>query len=117
GGAGGGAVGWRPARGGGGRGPGLVLGPRPALGQGPGLGRGVSDRGAEDVGVAEGRRAVVLPRTRRRVRGTPGRLVGHPVAWAACRMTRGTTCALGMRDRCPDLTTVMWAPARWAMNV
>src|SRR5262249_61396773 len=116
-GGGAGAGRWGAAGQGAGRGPGVVLGPRRALGQGAGLGRGVSDRVAEDVGVAEGRRAVVLPRTRRRVRGTPGRLVGHPVAWAACRMTRVTTCALEMRDRCPDLTTVMWAPARWAMNV
>ena len=32
-------------------------------------------------------------------------------------MTRVTTGALVMRDRCPALTSVMWAPARWAMNV
>src|SRR5215471_2042371 len=49
--------------------------------------------------------------------GTPGRLAGHPVAWTAWRMTRVTTGALVMRDRCPALTSVMWAPARWAMNV
>src|SRR5437016_3847951 len=56
-------------------------------------------------------------RTRRRVRRTPGRLAGHPVAWTASRMTRVTTEGLEMRDRCPALTSVMWAPARWAMNV
>ena len=32
-------------------------------------------------------------------------------------MTRVTTDGLEMRDRCPALTSVMWAPARWAMNV
>ena len=32
-------------------------------------------------------------------------------------MTRVTTGALEMRDRCPALTSVMWAPARLAMNV
>src|SRR4029077_1563093 len=57
------------------------------------------------------------PRTRRRIRGTPGRLAGYPVAWTASRMTRVTTDGLEMRDRCPALTTVIWAPARWAMNV
>src|SRR5215472_17440132 len=56
-------------------------------------------------------------RTRRRVRGTPGGPAGHPVAWTAWRMTRVTTGALVMRDKCPALTSVMWAPARWAMNV
>src|SRR5262249_14033177 len=58
-----------------------------------------------------------VPRTRRRVRGTRGWLAGHPVAWTAWRMTRVTTGALVMRDRCPALTSVIWAPARWAMNV
>ena len=28
-------------------------------------------------------------------------------------MTRVTTDGLEMRDRCPALTSVMWAPARW----
>src|SRR5215472_11113777 len=49
--------------------------------------------------------------------GTRGWRAAHPVAWTAWRMTRVTTCALVMRDRCPALTSVMWAPARWAMNV
>src|SRR5262249_8700456 len=52
----------------------------------------------------------------------PGRVgslhaAGHPVAWTAARMTRVTTDGLEMRDRCPALTSVMWAPARLAMNV
>jgi hypothetical protein len=33
------------------------------------------------------------------------------VAWTAWRMTRVTTDGLEMRDRCPALTSVMWAPA------
>jgi hypothetical protein len=32
-------------------------------------------------------------------------------------MTRVTADGLEMRDRCPALTMVMWAPARWAMNL
>ena len=42
---------------------------------------------------------------------------GHSVAWTAWRMTRVTTDGSEMRDRCPALTSVMWAPARLAMNV
>lgn len=32
-------------------------------------------------------------------------------------MTRVTTDGLEMRDRCPALTSVMWATARWDMKV
>jgi len=32
-------------------------------------------------------------------------------------MTRVTTDGLEIRERYPALTSVMWAPARWAMNV
>ena len=32
-------------------------------------------------------------------------------------MTRVTTDGMEMRDRRPALTSVMWAPPRWAMNV
>ena len=32
-------------------------------------------------------------------------------------MTRVTTDGSEMRDRCPASTSVMWAPARLAMNV
>ena len=39
------------------------------------------------------------------------------MAWTALRMTLVTADGLEMRDRCPALTSVMWAPARWAMNV
>ena len=39
------------------------------------------------------------------------------MAWTALRMTLVTTDGLEMRDRCPALTSVMWAPARWAMKV
>src|SRR4029453_15148735 len=53
----------------------------------------------------------------RQIRGAPGRLAGHPVACTASRMTRVTTFAREMRDRGPALTSVMGAPARWAMNV
>lgn len=49
--------------------------------------------------------------------GHQARLASNPVARTAPRMTRVTTCALEMRDRCPALTPVMWAPARRAMNV
>ena len=41
----------------------------------------------------------------------------HPVASTASRMTRVTTGASEMRDRCPAPTSVMRAPARLAMNV
>src|SRR6478609_1716247 len=41
----------------------------------------------------------------------------HPVASTASRMTRVTTGASEMRDRCPASTSVMRAPARLAMNV
>jgi hypothetical protein len=56
-------------------------------------------------------------RIRRQIRGIPGRLAGHPVAWTAWRMTWVTTDGSEMRDRCPASMSVMWAPARLAMNV
>src|SRR5262249_30822969 len=39
------------------------------------------------------------------------------VAWAACSMTCATLPGLEIMDRCPAYTRVMWALARWAMNV
>src|SRR5258708_37588452 len=38
------------------------------------------------------------------------------VAVAAFRMTLATVSAREIRDRWPALTSVMWAPARWAMD-
>src|SRR6185312_13472389 len=46
-----------------------------------------------------------------------GGAASHPVASTASRMTRVTTGASEMRDRCPASTSVMRAPARLAMNV
>ena len=36
---------------------------------------------------------------------------------AACSMTWATVCGSAIMDRCPALTSVMWAPARLAMKV
>ncbi len=53
------------------------------------------------------------------VMGGTGRLAVTAVqlvALAACRMTRVTVSAREIRDRWPALTSVMRAPARWAMD-
>ncbi len=42
---------------------------------------------------------------------------GQAVALAACSMTWATVCGSAIMDRCPALTSVMWAPARLAMKV
>src|SRR5215471_21213373 len=42
---------------------------------------------------------------------------GQPVALAASTMTFVTVLAREIMDRCPALTSVMWASARWAMKV
>src|SRR5215468_6408357 len=42
---------------------------------------------------------------------------GQPVALAASIMTFVTVLAREIMDKCPALTSVMWAPARWAMKV
>jgi len=45
-----------------------------------------------------------------------GAAEGQLVAWAASMMTLATTPGLEIMDRCGALISVIWAPARLAMN-